>query len=336
MIKEVDVDGDGKIDFYEFVHALGEPENSEECDEDDDGQETPPRTPSPFNQSPNKSPVVKTFVTSPADTPKQKNAPVELDATISQVDLVHDYEPMAGPSKDHNSESKTTAVLSKDHNIRKSTPEPKLPTRPTARQPHSPKAKSSSRSTSRSVSPDPASYKSLGNPITERARSPSLKESNSLNLFVGAGPDKARRLSRVGLVSEEVALISKASFRESYNAMVKPKQKSPTSEFTLNLTELRAMAGLAGEKNRQDMALHQRREYHLDSPNTRGSSYDLSMLHESFDIDGDEDIKFDEIVPDGPMLSYEPVPGFGASAFYLSKQALYHLDDSKPSTSFNT
>lgn len=36
MIKEVDVDGDGKIDFYEFVHALGEPEDSQDVDEDDD------------------------------------------------------------------------------------------------------------------------------------------------------------------------------------------------------------------------------------------------------------------------------------------------------------
>lgn len=46
MIKEVDVDGDGKIDFYEFVHALGEPEDSQDIEEEDE-QLTPPYSPLP-------------------------------------------------------------------------------------------------------------------------------------------------------------------------------------------------------------------------------------------------------------------------------------------------
>lgn len=45
MIKEVDVDGDGKIDFYEFVHALGEPEDSQDIDEEDEFLNSPLPTP---------------------------------------------------------------------------------------------------------------------------------------------------------------------------------------------------------------------------------------------------------------------------------------------------
>lgn len=36
MIKEVDKDGDGRIDFYEFVYALGEPGNEDSYDDDDE------------------------------------------------------------------------------------------------------------------------------------------------------------------------------------------------------------------------------------------------------------------------------------------------------------
>ncbi|KAK6620642.1 hypothetical protein RUM43_010937 [Polyplax serrata] len=39
MIREVDVDGDGRIDFFEFVRALGTPGNDEDDDDDDEYDE---------------------------------------------------------------------------------------------------------------------------------------------------------------------------------------------------------------------------------------------------------------------------------------------------------
>ncbi|XP_018800746.1 PREDICTED: uncharacterized calcium-binding protein B0563.7 [Bactrocera latifrons] len=47
MIKEVDVDGDGRIDFYEFVHALGEPEDSQENDDENEEENTTSPLPTP-------------------------------------------------------------------------------------------------------------------------------------------------------------------------------------------------------------------------------------------------------------------------------------------------
>lgn len=38
MIREVDVNGDGRIDFDEFVCALGEPDDSQDQEDSDDSQ----------------------------------------------------------------------------------------------------------------------------------------------------------------------------------------------------------------------------------------------------------------------------------------------------------
>ncbi|XP_076642108.1 uncharacterized protein LOC143352941 [Halictus rubicundus] len=41
MIKEVDVDGDGRIDFYEFAHALGEPGIDDDDEDEDEELQSP-------------------------------------------------------------------------------------------------------------------------------------------------------------------------------------------------------------------------------------------------------------------------------------------------------
>lgn len=39
MIREVDVDGDGRIDFFEFVRALGTPGDDDDDDDEYDDDE---------------------------------------------------------------------------------------------------------------------------------------------------------------------------------------------------------------------------------------------------------------------------------------------------------
>lgn len=299
MIKEVDVDGDGKIDFYEFVHSLGEPENSQD-DDDDDGEDAVCLIGSSLN--------VPSVTTS--------------EAELKQVKVTVCEDPPVGLSKRRS--------LSESLNY-------------STTQLNTPNSRSASRRGSRSASPDSASLqKPFGGNIYDRARSPSLKEPVSSS-FLSSNIDVPRRPSlRSTLVSEEVAMISRASFRESYNAMVKPKDKVSTEVqpidnqigLNLNIPELealrvsyRALAGLGDQMNEQS---------NFSESGRRRSSHTLKVLQgggrdfatESFDLD--DDVADDGLVDSedldmiSPKLTYRPVPGFSDSAFYLSRDDLQH------------
>lgn len=341
MIKEVDVDGDGRIDFYEFVNALGEPENScDEDDDDDDGVAEPPQI-DLDNQSPTKSPVVKTVVTSPIESPKNFKATLRAMENFSQQQpstsksdwsarSSSNESPVAGSSKDVS--PNISNAMGNPFKEQTSSPESKSPSRSTGRQQRS-------RPSSRSVSPDPNfSQKSIANSIYERRRSPSLKDplQGPSSLQVNPAQDRSRRTSRAGLISEEVAMLSKASFRESYNAMVKPNQKSnpdsPASDarspFTLGISDITTLRALVGQIDDLKSTDDHKFQEHL----RRNSS----LAEASFDIDDTDDINnyfkigrdptvddvSEPIDANGSMLAYQPIPGFEMSAFYLTKDTI--------------
>lgn len=316
MIREVDVDGDGRIDFYEFVNALGEPENTDDEEEDDeDGDNAANVDDSPSQTS---KPVVKTVITSPVESPKALvfNAP-----PMAEDD--NNVETEAGTSKSSSNKVNEPAIAVIPAEQPKS-----RPNRPTARQrqQQQPRSRPTSRPLSRSVSPDPAQKASISSNNTaayERRRSPSLKDTATghSNLDVKDGEGSCRRLSRSGLISEEIYQIGRASFRESYNAIVKPSQKSdpdsPTSEtnlYMMGISDMEAFRALMHGKNRnrsdsrnetkfeveteqkqEALSDHsegdsRRDEYrrnsgHVSPSYARSSRVDRNMMDESFDID---------------------------------------------------
>lgn len=303
------MDGDGRIDFFEFVRALGEPESSQDCeDEDEDtlGSSAPSLEPS------EKTSFIKTVITSPVESPVAATAP--LKSSIDSDVPVSTSAPLP-PS---------TAV-----------------SRPTGRQLNAPKTRSTR--PYRSVSPDPTSLqKPQTGPMFERLRSPSLKEAGSLN-FLAQKAQERRPSLRTCYVSDEVARISRASFRESYNALAKPNQKSnpdspsagSKSPFALDFSSLEALresyrklACLTNELNGNGSAeatVRDEDDARLAKNNRRDSR--STAAEQSFDIESDYDFEHsdgdaDDLDSDARALSYQAIPGFGPSAFYLSKVQL--------------
>lgn len=341
MIREVDVDGDGKIDFYEFVNALGEPENTDEDDDDDDE----------CDDEVDATSIIKTVITSPLDSPH----PGAIENVKSSVP----NDAQAGPSK---------SPIKKANEPFTVTVQPKGTKRTSTRQ-H--KSRPPSRPMSRSVSPDPA-HKSVGNSLYERRRSPSLKDAaaNQSNLDVKSGEGNSRRLSRSGLISEEIAQIGRASFRESYKAIVKPTHDSnpdsPTSKtylYTSGISDMaafRALMNQSHDKNRtvakdeatevgDSVATEETKgetenltssEHHFESSgslpsNTRSARlFERNVMEDSFDIGGEDvldngEFEIEEIdepivddIPDIGEIAYKQIPGFVSTAFYLCRTEL--------------
>lgn len=83
MIKEVDVDGDGRIDFFEFARVLGEPDNNSDDDYDDDDDEDDDDEAN--QQTHMKMSTVRTIITSPIDSPRASVSTDDIQPSTSSV-----------------------------------------------------------------------------------------------------------------------------------------------------------------------------------------------------------------------------------------------------------